>query len=434
MAKTKVPKPPIQKAKNVMYVQQLQHLNDSLIDIENMVKKVEELNPTKYAIILHDKDNNENGELEEPHYHIMLSFDNARSINSLARHFGDSPQYFQIWKGDSSQGYAYLIHHTLSSRSKFQYEADEVTANFDYNDFILNFDKKEAEREKQKNIKYQLQCLLNGEISREELEASLDAFSYSKYKKAISDVHARRLQLEAAEWVKQRQAHANPTQIIWLHGDAGVGKSSLAKELANKKANGNKIFISGSSKDYFERYSGEHIAIFDDFRANTGSIKYSDLLRILDPYSVSETTMAPSRYADKPLMLDTIIITCPYSPKTFYNKLFFDSNLTNNKNEDSFEQLRRRITLVLKLSESAIYQEFYNGFEYVPIENSAIQNKHSSKARNNNHGFNNGNELFASLFEDYEKIETAEIIQLKPILSPIFNSTLQNTFINTRRK
>lgn len=74
--------------KNVMYEQQVKHLPAQTID--NLVDLIEnKIKPKMYGVVLHDKDIDEQGQPTEPHVHAMLCFDNARSLNSVARLLGD---------------------------------------------------------------------------------------------------------------------------------------------------------------------------------------------------------------------------------------------------------------------------------------------------------------------------------------------------------
>ena len=66
-------------------------------------------------------------------------------------------------------------------------------------------------------------------------------------------------------------------------------------------------YLSGSDRDYFQDYNGEHCVILDEFRPD--KITYSDLLKMLDNnrFDVS----APARYHDKKILADLIVITSP---------------------------------------------------------------------------------------------------------------------------
>lgn len=72
------------KARNVMFVQQIEFFDSSnLQDIICHMTKI--LKPTRFAGILHDKDIGQDGETVEPHIHLVLQFESARSLRNLAK-------------------------------------------------------------------------------------------------------------------------------------------------------------------------------------------------------------------------------------------------------------------------------------------------------------------------------------------------------------
>ena len=132
------------------------------------------------------------------------------------------------------------------------------------------------------------------------------------------------------------------------------GQTRLAKKIATDK--GNPWFISGSSRDLFQNYNGEHTIILDELRPDDG-LTYRDMLRLLDPYGFDMN--APSRYRDKAIAADLIIITSPFTPKEFYDKLFHNT-ITYFDFIDSFNQLLRRISVIINVNSSDIHREYYD--------------------------------------------------------------------------
>lgn len=381
----------------MMYEQQLNYLPaqsmDNLIDIiENKLK------PKRFAVILHDKDIDEQGQPKEPHIHAMMSFDNAHSLNSVARQLGDKAQYIEAWKGNSNNGYAYLTHKTADAKDKYQYNPNDVIASFDYPALLKQISAEVAEKNS-KSVKMMLDLLYNGSISKEELEQQLTGSQYGRYKNQIENVYAKRLKNEAERFRKEMIEQGRQVQVIWIYGESGTGKTSLAKEYA-MKAN-QSYYISGSSRDVFQNYNGEHTLILDELRPK--DIEYHDLLRILDPFGQEKS--APSRYHDKELACDLIIITTPFNPLQFYYEIFGDpcsmpSWAKQAQKTDSFGQLLRRISLIIEMNDWWINAVEFDSKQsnFAPIQGASRKNDFSSLNRQKNTTISNI-DLFNSIFD-----------------------------------
>lgn len=348
---------------NMMYTQKLSHLPKGITGKDDFVVILEDkIKPARYGIIIHDKEVDENGQPKEPDIHIMLCFTNARSINAVAKKLGDKPQYIQAWDESANNGFSYLIHRTKKARieGKHEYDPSEVTTNPEF-DFVALMKKLEA-----KTIQNgagngltpleMLNLLYSGAMSKEEMEKRLTGAQYGLYRRQIEDVWNKRLQKLAAEWRENMKAEGRSIKVIWIYGPAGTGKTSIAKEYAEKV--GQSYYISGSSRDLFQRYAGEHTLILDELRPK--AIPYSDLLRITDPYG--EQVMAPSRYSDKALACDVIIITSPYDPLVFYWKAMDIGKKHSQADSrvDSVDQLIRRLELIMKIDHEHIEAREYD--------------------------------------------------------------------------
>lgn len=363
------------KVKNMMYTQQVSHLPSGVQtpeDLEALIAK--RLRPKRYAIIMHDQDTDDKGQPVEAHVHAMLSFTNARYLSAVAKKLGDQPQYIAKWDGDANNGYAYLVHMTDKARraGKYQYDLNAVLANFDFPGLMAQIGAEivQAKAERQANIKTLLDSLYVGAISKAEIESQLSGSQYARYHRQIDDVHAKRLMNEAGKWRKEMREKNAQIRVIWIFGRAGTGKTSLAKEYAEKA--GQPYFVSGSTRDVFQSYNGEHTIILDELRPRV--IEYCDLLRITDPYGIENQVMAPARYNDKALACDLVIITSPYNPYQFYENSKVDK-------EDNFDQLERRIALTVRMDSNNIDALAWNGTSYAYIQGAHRQNPYSQAAR-----------------------------------------------------
>lgn len=177
-------------------------------------------------------------------------------------------------------------------------------------------------------------------------------------------------------------AQGKAVRIIWIYGAAGTGKSSIAIMYAENA--GLSYYRTGSSRDLFQRYTGEQVLIIEELRPH--AIPYEDLLRILDPYSYD--SMAPSRYFDKRICCETIIVCSPYSPRRLYDETMGVGHAavhyTKTRMEiDSFDQLNRRIALTLEVDDyyyRAVEYDEKHGI-YTPIPGTARKNPYSNVNR-----------------------------------------------------
>ena len=114
-----------------MYVQQTKYLKikpEQFIDLLNGRKSI-----TNWAFINHDKDDG-----VEEHYHVILHYDNAARLSTVANLFKDDPERIEIWDDRWNNACGYLIHTTSNSvkDGKYPYDVNEVTANFNFDEKI----------------------------------------------------------------------------------------------------------------------------------------------------------------------------------------------------------------------------------------------------------------------------------------------------------
>lgn len=389
------------KAVNVMYEQQLKCFPPSIKrkTLNSIIKTLSErLNPVKIAGIIHDKDTNEKKEPIEKHVHVVLQFENQRSLAQLAKLLYE-PQIsaFQQWRGNVNNAYSYLVHQTTEAQEKYPYSMEEVKANFDYPALMTTITKKVAQKATLKDselIRKLLDQLGNGELKKEEVISNLTGSQFAKAKKQIHDVHQQVQSEKAKIWLKNRKIQNNPITVIWIYGQSETGKTVLAKKYA--KVEQKNYYITGSSKDSFQHYEGEHSVILDELRPKT--FPYDDLLKMLDPYG--ENPKAPSRFFDKSLMVDLFIVTSPYSPKQFYDDIF-----GRKKTIDSFKQLQRRITFVQYMTPEYIEMQEYDTFlqTYISVPDTKKKNNlvDALKQKNQQNGLNTYNK-FKEFLNDNE--------------------------------
>lgn len=324
----------------------------------------------KFAFILHDKDASsvQGQQFAKEHIHLVFQFKNARSLVSLAKLLYDfrpdgSPnvQTLTIFRKKVNNAYSYLCHKTTGASNKFQYSVDEVVANFNYKGLMdkIAREVKAAQEKSDFDYKLYLELLKKGEITMKELSEVMPASLYGANLPKIRNVLALALERKAEQWRKKKQASHRPTTVIWICGKSGTGKSRLGREIV--KSYFKDYYIAGSSRGIWEGYQGEHIVLLDELRPNCIE-SYRDFLSILDAYQ--ERAVAPSRYNDKELMLDVIVVTSVLNPYEFYEKLvpFEDRDI------DPFHQLERRVSACVIMDDEWIYNAEYkaNVKAYLP--------------------------------------------------------------------
>lgn len=306
-----------------------------------------------YALILHNHDTKENGEKIKPHYHVWLYSKDRISIGKIAKSLGDNEQQFESMtkRGNSLRSSAensllYLIHGTFNSQDKYQYSAEDVKANFNYQDFITKLGENSNEKSNaSKNPESILNEYKNGKITKTAAVKALMAISarcYAKYANQLDKIEDGLRQIRFEKWLKHKKKTNEKIKVVWVYGAAGTGKTHYCRDFCERKKFD--FFVTTASNDPFQDYDGQKVLIIDELRPDT--FRYRDLLQILDPYNFDQKKTI-ARYHNARIMSDYIFVTSPFDPFTLYSKM-------NNSSQDGFDQLYRRIGLVLQFDNDHI--------------------------------------------------------------------------------
>lgn len=123
-----------------------------------------------------------------------------------------------------------------------------------------------------------------------------------------------------------------------------------------------------------------------------------------DPHGIENGTMAPSRYYDKAMACDLIIVTSPYNPREFYVKMFGE----DWRNIDKFGQLERRIALTVKMTQTEIIKTEYDRFKKTYEEVTGTSRPNPYSAQNRTMTAKAAVDIYATLFEDTPPAQGAE--------------------------
>lgn len=362
------------KFRNYMYEQQVSYLPNHMTPDEVYEHIEQNLKPRRMASILHDKDmKDDNITPAEAHIHIMLQFENARSVNQVAKDIGDKPERLEIWKGNVENGFSYLIHATDNARHKHQYSCDEVRANFDYPTFIQSVAQKIKKVEgvsSANKINGILDLIATGDMTLEEAKSRLTGSQYAKAGEKIKKAHELYLDRCAEKLHREMIENDELVEVHWLYGESETGKSFIAEKLASESG---AYYKTTTTTDPFQFYQGETTIILDELRPEV--VPYSELLALLNPFSRGKIAVS-SRYFNKSIACKTIYITTPYNPMTFYYLYHLNTS-------DKGEQLFRRLSSVLKFDMDWIYRMEYQAQNQTYIEVDKKENHYSKKNQKN---------------------------------------------------
>ena len=208
---------------------------------------------------------------------------------------------------------------------------------------------------------------------------SLGATVLAKYNRKINDVAEASLAIQYTKWRKEREDKHNQLMTFWFCGATGTGKTRYAKYLAENVFR-MPYFVSGGQRDAMQDYEGQHLIVWDELRNN---VYYSELLRLLDPYNYDKAIS--SRYFNKNLMPEVMIITSPYRPDDLYKIMDI-----SDRKQDKLNQQTRRVPLIYEFQKDHIsilkwndYNQAYWEYDEFPSVEELIEadsEKNSSPA------------------------------------------------------
>lgn len=287
--------------------------------IESRIKSL--TNIKKYAIIIHDKDLLESGEPKKKHFHCVLTFSNMTTSQVVANIMNVEEQYINKIRTTTKSAMLYLVHR--NHPEKFQYNASEVVANFDYIEYIDGCEPKQQREEIAKQIEI-------GKIKPYNLHDFITIDEYSKNK----------VYYDRCFEYRQNKIKGNDRNMecVFISGSSGTGKTTFAKMFASQK--GYRAYISSGGKNPLDNYKGEECIILDDLRDST--YKMSDFLKLTDNNTDS---LVGCRFYNKSIAECKLLIVTSVKPiQEFYY------NATIEEKEPQ-QQLFRRFSTYIKMTD-----------------------------------------------------------------------------------
>lgn len=302
-------------------------------------------NIKEWAYILHDKDIDNQGNPIAPHVHIVLILHDSVKYSTIGGYIGVPAQYVQsikqrIRKGkhyqsDVGGALSYLTHR--NAKDKHQYADSEVVAKPGFNWLNLRAESERAQAE-QRSLNQIYKDIETGKIREFDLFKHISMSSYIENKTDIDRAFEYRkgvLKLNSDRKI----------DVIYICGEPGAGKTTLAKRLCEKR--GYSYCLSGSSRDPLQEYHGQDVLILDDLRPDVFPL--ADLLKLLDNHSASS---ASARYRDRWLEVKLILVTTIRPLEGFYACL--------PDHSEPIKQLKRRCRTMITLNKSALEIYQYN--------------------------------------------------------------------------
>lgn len=316
------------------------HWKEKLEESLNNNDKIEH-----WVYIIHDKDTDEDGKIKEPHIHLIMKMRDAYDVSTIGGYVGVSKNFVckirqkrpagKRMVSDIGGAISYLTHR--NAPGKHQYDDREVIAQPGY-DWKAIRAESEAWHAQNKNFRNILTKIETGEVRRYNL---MDYISMQMYLDHKPD-------FEKAFEYRESKLKSNTDRemnVIYIYGEPGAGKTTLAKDICDKR--GYSYCLSGSSRDPVQDYGGQDALILDDLRPE--AFPLSDLLKMLDNNSASSVS---ARYRDRWLEVKLIIITTVLSIDDFHAGY-------ENPSEP-VGQLMRRCKQMIELKRSQMYVYRYD--------------------------------------------------------------------------
>lgn len=345
------------------------------LQIKNTLERYKTLK--RWAYIYHDKDvyvpedepEHVAGDLKPAHYHIVIECDSAIALEQISKWFNIPSNYIHLPKGGKRaflDCIQYLTHEDEKQQllGKHLYFDDEVRSNFDFREFIENFNLDKSEKLKRgifENKKEELRY-------RVAYEGMTLNYAYDNYyMDYINDLDM--LKKLRGEYLARRAAMPLVRLNYYITGGGGDGKGILSRALARNLMpnipDEDLFFVAGAKNALLEGYDGQPIIIWDDMRASdllTRLDGRGNVFALFDPHPVRQRQNI--KYGSVCLPNAINIVNSVEDYTVFLNGLagaYTDKYGNIHKSED-LNQSYRRFPFIMPIDKDQIIMMINKGF------------------------------------------------------------------------
>jgi len=264
------------------------------------------------------------GDSGTPHLQGYIEFKNDRAFSGLKKI--NKRIAWWVRRGNSKQASMYCKKgeqsHDEWSLYAEQHGGGENGPNFGQNADIYEFGKLSQKGERT-DLKVVADQLLSGETNMYTI-VTQNPKAYHDYGRTLEKIQMFKVYGENLS----RRKLGIETQIIWIYGEAGVGKDHFAEHFPGVTEENTWKFPKGGKLADKMDYDGQKYTIISDFR---GELPYDQLLTLADKWSLS----FDKKYMSEKIQFvsEIIFITSPHTPWECY---------PNRNGKDNIRQLLRR--------------------------------------------------------------------------------------------
>lgn len=333
------------KARVFHIVQRVRHeeTNEELLTRDKIIQGLGHKGIKLWAFILHDKDIDENGNLKSPHWHIVIYCPNQVKLKSVSQWFGVAENFIDLPKGRGAfeDCVAYLTHEEVKGDNKYIYEYEEISANFDVEEFFKNRLEEKA--------KYGTLLMPEEKIMADVLYNGMTLLHCRKNYKYEYIRIFEKLKKCRADYLSQLpppQTRIN----FYIEGEGGIGKGLFSRALAlsffNDYEDETEIFFEvGAENVTFEGYDGQPVVIWNDCRAYDLLKKLGGRDNVFNVFDTHPTSQKQNIKYSSTVLQNTInIVNSPQPYTEFLDSLageYVDRRGEKRVAEDKKQSYRR---------------------------------------------------------------------------------------------